>query len=225
MVLHVLSSYQIYSYPVFDLIETSLARVAAPAAAPAGTSAPTEGGPEIGQDFFADVSKLGQSDPRAIDGGGLAYNSPGPDSDSILNPYGSAKHKWDDNLCPSRDCQSRPIKPSAISKFLHFLGPSVRRQVIRLLYISSTCFIASLIPFFGDLLGLIGAIGVTPTTYVLPCLLWLTIKRPSPLSGMWWLCWTISFVAGVIGVLGAIASVYSIAQDAQAYRLFGIVGH
>ena len=82
---------------------------------------------------------------------------------------------------------------------------------------------ACLIPFFGDLMGLIGAIGVTPTTFVLPCLLWLSIKRPATFSFVWWLCWAISIVAGTIGVLGFIGSMYSIIQSAQTYKLFGAI--
>lgn len=42
-----------------------------------------------------------------------------------------------------------------------------------------TTLIAVILPFFGDLLGFIGAIATGPTTFWLPPLMWLILKRPS----------------------------------------------
>ena len=35
-------------------------------------------------------------------------------------------------------------------------------------------------PFFGDILGFIGALGTGPTTFWLPSLMWLILKKPKP---------------------------------------------
>ncbi len=42
-----------------------------------------------------------------------------------------------------------------------------------------TTLIAVILPFFGDLLGFVGAIATGPTTFWLPPLMWLILKRPS----------------------------------------------
>jgi hypothetical protein len=236
-----MASYQVYSFPIFELVEISRAKIAAPAAAAAAASVTTASGAKAG-----DASQFGRPSLKpstSINSGaqvpgsqglfkrasraiGLEGPDPGPEGDAILTDHANSSSVAAQAASqPALDGISQPAggiighsgaatsPPSTASKLLYSLGPVVRRQVIRLVYIATTCFLASLIPFFGDLMGLIGAVGVTPTTFVLPCLLWLTIKRPATFSGIWWLCWTISFVAGTIGVLGFIGSMYRLVSD------------
>ena len=168
VVLHVIASYQVYSFPIYDLLEIELDRVANPA---------------------------------------LAHS---------LDP---------ESPCPASavsDDKSKDVKDGWFSRFLRLLGPRVRRQIIRLVYICSTCLIACMIPFFDDLMGLIGALGATPTTFVIPCLLWLTIKRPAPFSFHWCLCWVIAVVASCIGLIGAAGALYNIVEDSKTFKIFGI---
>ena len=40
-------------------------------------------------------------------------------------------------------------------------------------------FVAITLPFFGDLLGFVGALATGPTTFWLPSLMWLILKRPT----------------------------------------------
>lgn len=155
VVFHVLASYQVYSFPIFDLVETELDGIAQPAA-------------------------------------------------------------------PADSLDPEPPKPGPIGRVLRFIGPTVRRQLIRVAYVASTCLIACLVPFFEDLMGLIGAVGATPTTFVIPCLLWLEIKRPKPLVSLqWWLCWVIAIVSSCIGLMGAAGAVYNLIEDSKTYQLFG----
>lgn len=83
-----------------------------------------------------------------------------------------------------------------------------------------TTFIATLVPFFGDLMGLIGAIGGTPTTFVLPSVLWLVLKRPSKRSFEYWLNMFIIVSCSIIGFMGFISSVYFIVLHASTYGVF-----
>ena len=50
------------------------------------------------------------------------------------------------------------------------------RAVVRSLYVIMTTFVAICIPFFADLMGLIGAAGFTPMTFILPCVFWLKVR-------------------------------------------------
>ena len=177
VVLHVTASYQVYSFPIYDLLEIEFDRLANPALA-----------------HSLDPNK----DPKE--------SSPTAQGTSTREDSKKDQGGW-------------------FSKFLRFLGPRARRQIIRIVYICSTCFIACLIPFFDDLMGLIGALGATPTTFVIPCLLWLTIKRPTPwISYHWWLCWVIAIVASCIGLIGAAGALYNIVEDSKMYKIFGIGG-
>ncbi|CBI27466.3 unnamed protein product, partial [Vitis vinifera] len=60
-------------------------------------------------------------------------------------------------------------------KKLHFTPCFRLRLITRTLYVAFTMFIAMLIPFFGSLLGFLGGLVFAPTTYFLPCIMWLAI--------------------------------------------------
>lgn len=54
------------------------------------------------------------------------------------------------------------------------------RLIIRSSGVLITAGVAMLLPFFSDLMGLIGAIAFTPITFVLPSLFWLKVRlQPS----------------------------------------------
>ena len=54
--------------------------------------------------------------------------------------------------------------------------PRLMRAVVRSLYVVVTAFVAICLPFFADLMGLIGAAGFTPMTFILPCVFWLKVR-------------------------------------------------
>ncbi len=96
----------------------------------------------------------------------------------------------------------------------------ITRSTLRCAYVAATGLVALAVPFFGDLMGLIGAIAVTPTTFVLPPALWLVWRRPKPFSRTWCVNWSLAVVCTCIGVLGTAGSLYSIVQDASTYTFF-----
>lgn len=93
-------------------------------------------------------------------------------------------------------------------------------RLVRVGYMLLICVVAALLPFFGDLMGLVGAVGVTPTTFLMPALLWLHLRKPPRSS--------IAFIGNVaivvlcvlVGVLGAVGSLHLIARHAAQYQLF-----
>ncbi|KAM0027037.1 putative amino acid transporter, transmembrane domain-containing protein [Helianthus debilis subsp. tardiflorus] len=60
-----------------------------------------------------------------------------------------------------------------------------------------TTFIAITFPFFGGLLGFFGGFALAPTTYYLPCIIWLIVRKPE----RWSITWCINWICIVIGVL------------------------
>lgn len=77
--------------------------------------------------------------------------------------------------------------------------------------------VAVMIPFFTSLMGLVGALGITPTTFLLPCLLWLMYKKPRRWGWEWCINWGLVFVTGVIGVFGTIGAIYTIVVQSKSY--------
>ncbi len=68
--------------------------------------------------------------------------------------------------------------------------------------------------------GLIGAIAVTPTTFLLPPLLWVVMKQPRRWGLDWIVNWALVWITGLLGVLGAIGSVYIIVRSWSSFSLF-----
>lgn len=65
-----------------------------------------------------------------------------------------------------------------------------------------------------------GAIAVTPTTFLLPPLFWLLYKKPSRWGLEWGVNWALVYVCGILGVLGCIGSLYSIVLGWASFKIF-----
>jgi len=91
---------------------------------------------------------------------------------------------------------------------------------LRIIYVLLITLVALLIPFFGSLMGLVGAVAITPTTFLLPPLMWVLYKQPAKWSVEWSVNWALVWVTGVLGVLGAIGALYSIAAAWGSFKIF-----
>ncbi|CAL5031631.1 unnamed protein product [Urochloa decumbens] len=94
------------------------------------------------------------------------------------------------------------------------------RLVARSTYVAFTLFIAVTFPFFGDLLGFFGGFGFTPTSYFLPCILWLKIKKPPRFSTSWFANWGCIVVGVLLMVASTIGGLRSIVQDASTFQFY-----
>jgi hypothetical protein len=54
------------------------------------------------------------------------------------------------------------------------------------------------------------AAAITPTTFLLPPLLWVLHKQPPKWGADWTINWALVWVTGMLGVLGIVGSVYII---------------
>lgn len=98
------------------------------------------------------------------------------------------------------------------------------RVVVRSGLVLLISFLAAAIPFFEVVLGLLGALSITPTTFIMPCLLWLKLKKPRPASWEFWFCWlTVPVMTAVmvIGAAGAVrAFIVKVIQEKEGRRPF-----
>ncbi|KAF4365080.1 hypothetical protein G4B88_018260 [Cannabis sativa] len=110
---------------------------------------------------------------------------------------------------------------TVLVKKLNFT-PSFRlRFFTRTTYVLITMVVAMAVPFFGGLLGFFGGFVFAPTTYFLPCIMWLSIYKPRKYS----LSWTANWICIVLGVtlmvLAPIGALRTIIMSAKTYKLFG----
>ncbi|CAA6668043.1 unnamed protein product [Spirodela intermedia] len=102
---------------------------------------------------------------------------------------------------------------TVLVKKLRFRPGLPLRLIARSIYVAFTMFVAITFPFFGGLLGFFGGFAFAPTTYFLPCIMWLAIYKPKRFS----LSWIANWICIILGVLLMILSP-SVACDRSSSR-------
>ncbi|KAL4609700.1 hypothetical protein ACB092_08G000500 [Castanea dentata] len=90
-----------------------------------------------------------------------------------------------------------------------------------------TLFIGVTFPFFGDLLGFFGGFGFAPTSYFLPSIMWLVIKKPKRFSAsqmdhqlVVYVLQSCIFVGVFIMLASTIGGFRNIIADASTYSFY-----
>ncbi|MED6157870.1 Lysine histidine transporter 1, variant 2 [Stylosanthes scabra] len=105
-------------------------------------------------------------------------------------------------------------------KILKFKPTTTLRFVTRNIYVAFTMFIAITFPFFNGLLGFFGGFAFAPTTYYLPCIMWLIIYKPKRYSLSWWTNWICIVLGVLLMVLSPIGGFRTIIVQAKTYKFY-----
>ncbi|WOG96394.1 hypothetical protein DCAR_0415729 [Daucus carota subsp. sativus] len=105
-------------------------------------------------------------------------------------------------------------------KKLHFKPSRPLRFITRNTYVAFTMFIAITFPFFGGLLGFFGGFAFAPTTYFLPCVMWLAIVKPKKFSFSWFANWTCIVLGLLLMTLSPIGGLRNIIINAKTYKFY-----
>ncbi|XP_057758343.1 probable GABA transporter 2 isoform X1 [Arachis stenosperma] len=97
----------------------------------------------------------------------------------------------------------------------------VPRIILRSIYTILCGFVAAMLPFFGDINGVVGAIGFIPLDFVLPMLLYNMAYKPPKSSFTYLVNTTIMVVFTGAGIMGAFSSIRKLVLDARQFKLFG----
>ncbi|XP_019099209.1 PREDICTED: lysine histidine transporter-like 6 [Camelina sativa] len=96
----------------------------------------------------------------------------------------------------------------------------VLRFFTRTTYVAFTLFVGVSFPFFGDLLGFFGGFGFAPTSFFLPSIMWLIIKKPKRISMTWFINWISIFVGVFIMLASTIGGLRNIIADSSTYSFY-----
>ncbi|XP_044504083.1 lysine histidine transporter 1-like [Mangifera indica] len=102
---------------------------------------------------------------------------------------------------------------------LNFKPSTPLRFIVRSIYVVFTMFMAITFPVFGGQIGFFGGI-IAPTTYTLPCMMWLAIKKPTKYSLSWWTnlaCIAFGTCVKILSDIGGLRSIIVKARDYQFY--------
>ncbi|KAJ4729400.1 lysine histidine transporter 1 [Melia azedarach] len=105
-------------------------------------------------------------------------------------------------------------------KKLNFKPSMMLRFVVRNIYVAITMFIGISFPFFGGLLGFFGGFAFAPTTYFLPCIIWLAVYKPRKYSLSWWINWICIVLGLCLMILSPIGGLRTIIIQAKTYEFY-----
>ncbi|CAK9316489.1 unnamed protein product [Citrullus colocynthis] len=94
------------------------------------------------------------------------------------------------------------------------------RFITRTLYVAFTMLVGIAVPFFGGLLGFFGGLAFAPTTYFLPCTMWLAIYKPKRFSLSWITNWICIVFGVLLMVLSPIGGLRTLILSAKNYEFF-----
>ncbi|XP_072971931.1 lysine histidine transporter 1-like [Typha angustifolia] len=109
---------------------------------------------------------------------------------------------------------------TVLVKKLNFPPGILLRLIARSLYVAFTMFVAVTFPFFGGLLGFFGGFACAPTTYFLPCMIWLSIYKPRKYSFSWianWICIALGLILMILTSIGGLRQIIIKAKDCKFY--------
>ncbi|KAG2273338.1 hypothetical protein Bca52824_067893 [Brassica carinata] len=86
----------------------------------------------------------------------------------------------------------------------HFRPTRVLRFSIRWTFVAATMGIAVALPYFSALLSFFGGFVFAPTTYFIPCIIWLILKRPNRFSLSWFINWSCIILGVVLMIIAPI---------------------
>lgn len=101
-----------------------------------------------------------------------------------------------------------------------FSSEVMLRLIVRSAYVAFTLFLGVTFPFFGDLLGFFGGFGFAPTSYFLPSIIWLKVKKPRKFSVSWFINWGCIFIGVFIMVASTVGGFRNIIADSSTYKFY-----
>lgn len=96
----------------------------------------------------------------------------------------------------------------------------IPRIILRTIYMIFCGFMAAMLPFFGDIVAVVGAVGFIPLDFILPLLLYNMELRPSKAKPVFWVNILIMVIFTAVGIIGAVSSVRKLVLDANQFKLF-----
>ncbi|XP_057431496.1 lysine histidine transporter 2-like [Lotus japonicus] len=94
------------------------------------------------------------------------------------------------------------------------------RLITRSVYVGLTMLVGISVPFFGSLLGFLGGFAFAPTSYFLPCIIWLKLKKPKIFSLSWIINWICIILGVLLMTLSPIGAMRNIILSATNYKFF-----
>ncbi|XP_055807098.1 lysine histidine transporter-like 2 [Solanum dulcamara] len=105
-------------------------------------------------------------------------------------------------------------------KLMKYKPSFILRLFVRMVFVAFTLFVGMTFPFFGGLMGFFGGFALAPTSYYLPCIIWLILKKPKRFGLSWTINWVCIIVGVLLTLLSPIGGMWSIIKSAKSYHFY-----
>ncbi|XP_021286897.1 lysine histidine transporter 1-like [Herrania umbratica] len=109
---------------------------------------------------------------------------------------------------------------SFLVKRMHFTPSLMLRIITRTSYVALTMFLGMTFPFFGGLLSFFGGFAFAPTSYYLPCIIWLAIYKPKRFSLSWITNWACIIVGVLLMILAPIGALRQLILQSKNFKFY-----
>ncbi|XP_058227815.1 lysine histidine transporter 1-like [Rhododendron vialii] len=109
---------------------------------------------------------------------------------------------------------------TVLVKKMNFRPTWYLRFITRNIYVAITMFIGMTFPFFSGLLSFFGGFAFAPTTYFLPCIMWLSIYKPKKFSASWCANWVCIILGVILMIVSPIGGLRTIIIQAKTYKFY-----
>uniref|UniRef100_A0A804RB94 Amino acid transporter transmembrane domain-containing protein n=1 Tax=Zea mays TaxID=4577 RepID=A0A804RB94_MAIZE len=109
---------------------------------------------------------------------------------------------------------------TVLVKKMRFAPSLTLRLIARSVYVAFTMFLGITFPFFGGLLSFFGGLAFAPTTYFLPCIMWLKVYKPKRFGLSWFINWICIVIGVLLLILGPIGGLRQIILSATTYKFY-----
>lgn len=114
-----------------------------------------------------------------------------------------------------------------VTKEIKILVPGIRpyslnlfRLVFRTCFVILTTVIAMMLPFFNDVLGIMGAVGFWPLTVYFPMEMYIAHKKIERWTTKWVMLRVLSLFCLIVSVLAGVGSVAGVVLELKVFRPF-----
>lgn len=137
----------------------------------------------------------------------------------FCQPIYAFVEKWITEKFPDNELITKEFKVT-IPGFARSHSFNIFKLVWRTLFVILTTVISMLLPFFNDIVGILGALGFWPLTVYYPVEMYIIQKKIPKWSFRWVCLELLSIACLVVSVLAAAGSVAGVALDLKAYTPF-----
>uniref|UniRef100_A0A7C9D4G0 Amino acid transporter transmembrane domain-containing protein n=1 Tax=Opuntia streptacantha TaxID=393608 RepID=A0A7C9D4G0_OPUST len=122
-------------------------------------------------------------------------------------------HKWSKSEFITQEYE-KPVPFGGVYRINFF------RLIWRTAFVATTTLVAMLLPFFNDVVGILGALGFWPLTVYFPIAMYTKQKKIGRWTGQWVALQILSLACLLVSIAAAIGSVAGVILDTKTYKPF-----